>query len=96
MIKQVPPISKSRKRDEMENRILKTVGTIAGLGGLALGVLLILFQGVLATKFLPDIGLTSEQAYQILLALMLLTFGIAAIGVIAWIIAERGPPGAPP
>lgn len=47
----------------MESRILSAVGKIAGLGGIALGVLLLVFQGVLKTHFLPDAGLNSAQAF---------------------------------
>jgi hypothetical protein len=79
----------------MENKILSTLGRIAGLGGIALGVVLFLFRGVLEKNFLPQAGLGSEQAFAVILALMILTFGIAGIGVIAWLISRTVGPRAP-
>jgi hypothetical protein len=72
----------------MENRLLSSLGKIAGFAGISLGLFLILFRGVLEQKFLPQAGLTSPQAFAIILALMILTFGIAAIGVVAWLISN--------
>jgi hypothetical protein len=54
--------SRSREDGHMEARILSAVGKIAGIGGVALGVFLLIFQGVLKQKFLPDIGLGEEHA----------------------------------
>jgi hypothetical protein len=39
------------------SKLFRTLGAIAGLAGIALGVVLLIFQGVLATKFLPSTGL---------------------------------------
>jgi uncharacterized membrane protein (DUF485 family) len=72
----------------MENNILSSLGKAAGLGGIALGVFLLLFQGVLRTQFLPQAGLGSAQAFAVILSLMILTFGVAGIGVIAWLISR--------
>ncbi len=79
----------------MESRILSAVGKIAGLGGIALGVLLLVFQGVLKTHFLPDAGLNSAQAFATIFSLVILTFGIAGIGVIAWLISRTVGPSVP-
>jgi hypothetical protein len=79
----------------MEGRFLSSLGKVAGLGGIALGVFLLLFQGVLEKQFLPEAGLGSSQAFTIILALMILTFGIAGIGIIAWLISRAISPEAP-
>jgi hypothetical protein len=79
----------------MESRLLGTLGRIAGLGGIALGVFLLVFQGVLRARFLPQAGLASAQAFAVILSLMILTFGIAAIGVVAWLISRSTSPKAP-
>jgi hypothetical protein len=79
----------------MESRLLGLLGKVAGLGGIALGVFLLLFEGVLQQKFLPQAGLDSAQAFVVILALMILTFGIAAIGVVAWLISRSTNPRAP-
>jgi hypothetical protein len=79
----------------MESKVLTSVGKVAGLGGIALGVVLLIFQGVLKTQFLPQAGLGSDQAYAVILSLMILTFGIAGIGVIAWIVGRAVGPKLP-
>jgi hypothetical protein len=79
----------------MESKILSSLGKIAGVGGIALGVFLLIFQGVLQKQFLPQAGLGSAQAFAIILSLMILTFGIAGIGVMAWLIGRTVGPKAP-
>jgi hypothetical protein len=79
----------------MESRLLGVLGKVAGLGGIALGVFLLLFQGVLQKQFLPQTGLNSAQAFAVILALMILTFGIAAIGVVAWLVSRGTNPRTP-
>ena len=79
----------------MESRLLGSLGKVAGLGGIALGVFLLLFRGVLQTQFLPQAGLNSAQAFAVILALMILTFGIAAIGVVAWLVSRSANPKTP-
>src|SRR5215216_4150665 len=80
---------------EMESKMLSSLGKIAGLGGIALGVFLLISQGVLQKQFLPQAGLGPEQAFAIILSLMLLTFGIAGVGVVAWLIGRTVGPKAP-
>jgi hypothetical protein len=72
----------------MESKVLSSVGKAAGLAGIALGVFLLIFQGVLQKQFLNPAGLESAQAFAVILSLMILTFGIAGIGVIAWLISR--------
>ena len=72
----------------METKLLTSLGKIAGIGGIALGVVLLVFQGVLKTKFLPDTGLTNSQAYGVIQISLVLTFGIAATGLIAWVMTR--------
>jgi hypothetical protein len=79
----------------MESKILSSVGKIAGVGGIALGVFLLIFRGVLEKQFLPQAGLQSEQAFAVILSLMILTFGIAGIGLIAWLIGRTAGPKIP-
>jgi hypothetical protein len=75
----------------MESKILGTVGKVAGIGGLALGVFLLVFQGLLKQNLLFQAGLSQQQAFYIIAALMILTFGIAGIGIFAWLISARNP-----
>jgi hypothetical protein len=79
----------------MESKILSSLGKIAGVGGIALGVFLLIFQGVLQKQFLPQAGLGSAQAFAVILSLMIMTFGIAGIGVIAWLLGRTVGPKTP-
>jgi hypothetical protein len=77
------PESQHSGGTHMEGRVLTALGKIAGIGGIVLGVFFFLFRGVLEQRFLPNTGLSQEQAYHVILALMILTFGIAVVGLIA-------------
>jgi len=66
----------------MDLETLKTVGQIAGIGGIALGVLLIVFREVIRKAIFPQ--LTRQQAYKLLRLIVILTFAIAALGLTAW------------
>jgi tetratricopeptide (TPR) repeat protein len=79
----------------MEGRLLGSLGKIAGIGGIALGVLFLLFKGVLEQQLLQKGQLSSEQAFAIVVSLMIFTFGIAVIGLIAWLIGRSVPDGQP-
>jgi hypothetical protein len=85
----------TKEKTSVETRLLTSLGKIAGLAGVALGIFLLLFEGVLKKDFLPKAGLTSGQAYHVILALMILTFGIAAIGVLAWLMGQGKAPDTP-
>jgi hypothetical protein len=79
----------------MESKIFGPLGKVAGLAGIALGVVLLVFQGMLQKQFLPQAGLDSAEAFAIILSLMILTFGIGGIGVLAWLISGSQSPHAP-
>lgn len=79
----------------MQTDVLTSLGKIAGLGGIAVGVLMLVFRDVLNQKLLPETGLNSDQAYHIIWALVVFTFGIASIGVIAWIVGRAVGPERP-
>jgi hypothetical protein len=68
----------------------------AGIGGLSLGVVLYVFRDVLQQSLLFKAGLTSNQAFYIIAALLVFTVGIAAIGIVAWLINGRNPDQAMP
>lgn len=67
----------------MEKSILETLGAIAGIGGVSLGVLLLLFRGLLEKLIVP--GLTRKQWYRVVLVFLLLVWSIAIIGIGAWV-----------
>src|SRR5712691_11416254 len=68
----------------MEAEILKVVGQIAGIGGLALGVLLIVFRDIVRKKIFPK--LPQAEAYRLLRLITIAVWSVAVIGIFAWII----------
>jgi hypothetical protein len=77
----------------MEARILNSLGKTAGLAGLCIGLVLLLFKDVLQTNFLTQ--LEPSQGFAIIFTLMILTFGVAGIGLVAWLISRTTGPEAP-
>lgn len=71
----------------MEASVLKIVGQVAGIGGLALGVLLLLFRQVIAKNIFAS--LTKEQSYRLLRLILTFVWSIAALGIVAWLISGR-------
>lgn len=78
----------------MPMEILKVVGQVAGLAGIALGVLLLIFRDVLRKIIAPQ--LTKEQAYGLLRLIIVLTWtvALAGMGVWAWVTIQSD--GQPP
>jgi hypothetical protein len=70
----------------MERDILETAGQIAGLGGLALGVLLLVFRQIIAKAIFPT--LTKGHAYRLLRLMTVLVFVVAIVGMGAWVYVE--------
>jgi hypothetical protein len=62
--------------------LLKSLGSIAGVGGIALGVFFLLFRQVISKKIFPM--LPPEHAYKLMQSIIRYTFLIAALGLILW------------
>jgi len=67
----------------MAPEVLKTVGQIAGIGGLALGILLLLYRDVIRLKVFPK--LTQDQAFAVIVVLLVLVWSVAISGLGAWV-----------
>ena len=67
----------------METELLKTVGQIAGIGGIALGVFLLLYRDIIRKKIFPT--LTKQQGFQLLMLISVLVWSIALAGIGAWV-----------
>jgi hypothetical protein len=76
----------------MEATLLKTLGQIAGIGGIAFGVFLLLFRDIIRKEIFPQ--LTKERAFQLIQLVAVLVFLIALAGIVAWVWVETRP--APP
>jgi len=65
----------------MEEHVLQAVGKVAGIGGIALGVFMLLFREVIRKNIFPT--LSDDEAYRLIRQFMYLTFGIALVGIAA-------------
>jgi hypothetical protein len=77
----------------MDAEVLKTVGQVAGIGGLALGVFLLLFRDIIRKKIFPQ--LAKPDAYRLLRLISTFVFLIAVMGIGAWVWVENQPATAP-
>ncbi len=73
----------------MELKALEGLGKVAGIGGIALGVLALVLKDVLASSVFA--ALPPEQAAQLLMMIIIGSFLIGALGICAWMLAHRTP-----
>ncbi len=78
----------------METGLLKAVGQVAGIGGVALGVLFLVFREVLRKALFPQ--LTRDQAFGLMRLITLATWSVAIVGLLTWGWVETRPPPAGP
>src|ERR1051326_7987663 len=71
-----------------ESALFKTLGKIGGIGGISLGVFLILFRDLIRKVAFPT--LDNTQAYNVILIILLLTFGISLVGLVIWAVKSSG------
>ncbi len=76
----------------MEADVLKTVGQIAGIGGLALGVFLLLFRDIIRKNIFPK--LPAAEAYRLLRQITGAVWSVAVVGILAWVYVETREPTA--
>jgi len=74
----------------MQFWLVRSIGKFAGIAGIGLAILLIVFKGVL--QDLPDLpGLEPGQTFTVILFLMTMSFGVAGISIIASRISRNEP-----
>lgn len=67
----------------MDAQLIKMFGQIAGIGGLTLGVMLLVFRQMLGKNIFPK--LRTPQAYSLLRLILLLVWSTAVFGIAAWV-----------
>jgi hypothetical protein len=67
---------------ELNTALFDTFGKRSGIGGIAVGVLLVLFRELIRKQFFPSLPVS--EAYHVLLIIILLTFAIAVAGLVTW------------
>jgi hypothetical protein len=72
--------------------VLTSLGQIAGLGGIAVGMVVLIYRDVLRNRLLAR--LSASQSFQILTLIIVLAWGIGVAGVVGWLAAptSRGSP----
>lgn len=67
---------------KMESTLLESLGQVAGIGGITLGVFLLLFRKLLETIEVP--GLTKAHWFKVIITFMILVWSVAILGIGAW------------
>lgn len=67
----------------MDAGVLHAVGQVAGIGGLALGVFLLLFRDIIRKNIFPR--LPPAEAYRLLRLITGAVWSVAIIGIVAWV-----------
>lgn len=75
-------------KPERESDVLIKLGQVAGIGGISVGVLFLLFREFIRQEFFPN--LDAGQAYNLLLLFMLFTFAVAIAGLATWASQVKG------
>lgn len=75
----------------MDAQVLKIVGQVAGIGGLALGVLFLLYRDALRLKIFPK--LPPDLGYRLIRLIVVLVFVVALAGIGAWVWTTSGAGG---
>ena len=66
----------------VDPEILKTVGQVAGIGGIAIGALILIFREIIRKNIFPN--LIRKQAYRLLVLMVVFVWSVAIAGVVAW------------
>jgi hypothetical protein len=67
----------------MDVQIFRTLGGIAGLAGLAIGMILLLYREIVRKNVFP--ALTKRDAYRLLRNIAILSWSIAMFGILCWV-----------
>jgi hypothetical protein len=67
----------------MDTELIKAVGQVAGIGGIALGVFLLLFRDLIRKQIFPT--LAKREGYRLLRLIAVLIWSVALAGIGAWV-----------
>jgi hypothetical protein len=80
----------------MDVQVFRTLGGIAGLAGLAIGMILLLYREIVRKNVFP--ALTKRDAYRLLRNIAILAWSVAMFGILCWVwstaILHRNQPAA--
>jgi hypothetical protein len=66
----------------MDGQIFQILGGVAGLAGLAVGLILFIYREILSKSILPQ--LSKRDAYRLLRNIAFLSWSIAMVGIFCW------------
>lgn len=66
----------------MDIEIVKTAGQVAGIGGVSIGALVLIYRDVIAKNIFPS--LSKVHAFSLLRLLIILSWSVAISGIAAW------------
>jgi nitrate reductase gamma subunit len=72
--------------------MLKTLGQIGGIGGIALGIFLLLFRDIIRKSIFPK--LDQADAFRLLRSITVMIWSIAVLGIGAWVWSSQKPSSA--
>lgn len=70
----------------MNIEALENLGKIAGIAGISIGALVLIFNGVIRKNIFP--GLTKEQGYTVIRMMIIAASLMAVLGLVAWIYVD--------
>ena len=73
----------------MEAQVIETVAKAAGIGGIAIGALLLIFRETLRKSIFPK--MTREQGYKTIRMILVMVWTVALAGIVAWMWAGSRP-----
>src|SRR4029453_11586714 len=71
----------------MNADLMKTLGEIAGIAGISVGVLLLVFRDIIRKEIFPQ--LTKPQGFRVLRLIIISVWTVALVGVGAWVVVKR-------
>jgi hypothetical protein len=66
----------------MNTTFFKTLGETAGLAGLTIGMILLLYREIVRKNVFPTLG--KRDAYRLLRAIAVLSWSVAIVGILCW------------
>jgi hypothetical protein len=79
--------------EKMNQEIIKVIALVAGIGGVAIGGMVIIFRDVIRKNIFPT--LTRQHAFEIIRLIVVLSFVMALVGIGAWIYSRQPNQGLP-
>lgn len=73
----------------MEPELFNTLGKIAGIAGIALGVLLLIFREIIRKSIFPT--LKKDDAYRLLRLITISVWTVGLAGIAAWALIQNHP-----